>query len=122
MQRIQLDHAVRDQTELNRRFRAGELLDDRFHAQLEGYGCDVETCVLVSLVPDGNETYCGTIIRQDGRVFDFDLALGDPESSEWEDRTEAFLREYEQNKKRKDFRPGVVAYRMFLAEQQGRAP
>jgi len=97
------------------------MVDPRFYEQLTERGCDVDECVLVRLVPDGADTFFGTVIRQDGRVFDFDLVLEDSRGSEWEEKTERFLREYETHQKSKPWMPGVVAYRMFMHERKARS-
>jgi hypothetical protein len=75
---------------LNRRFRARELVGEAFYVQLTAQGFACAQCVLVSVVPDGSSTYLGKIIRQDGRVFDFDVDLDGPALSSWTDVTESF--------------------------------
>jgi hypothetical protein len=93
------------------------MVDSRFYIQIAERGCEVDKCVLVKIVPDGADTYFGTIIRQDGRIFEFDLALADSSASDWEETTEDFLREFERAQKSKPWRPEVVAYRMFMDER-----
>ena len=113
-----VDSAIREHSDLNARFRSGEMVVSRFYAQLTERGCEVDKCVLVKLVPDGAETYFGTVIRQDGRIFEFDLALTDSSASDWEEKTGDFLREFERAQKSKPWMPEVVAYRMFMEERK----
>lgn len=79
--------------ELNRRFHARKLAGKGFYAQLMEQGFAHGQCVLVSLVPDGANTYVGKIIRQDGRMFEFDVDLDVPALSSWTDVSENFERE-----------------------------
>ncbi len=118
---IKVDQAAREHADLNQRFRDGELLDKRFYAQLSERGCVVNECVLVNLVPDGDETYFGTIIRQDGRVFDFDLALANSSGSEWDDKTEPFLHDYDRDRRSQPWLPNVIAYGMFMNDRRARS-
>lgn len=76
--------------ELNRRFRARALVGEAFYVQMMARGFLYAQSVLVSIVPDGSNTYLGKIIRQDGRVFEFDVDLDDPELSSWTDVSESF--------------------------------
>jgi hypothetical protein len=48
------------------------------------------TSTLVSLVPDGANTFTGKMIRQDGRVFEFDVDVDSPEFTTWRDVTDEF--------------------------------
>jgi hypothetical protein len=76
--------------DLNRRFRARELIGEAFYVQMLARGFAYPRCVLVSLVPDGSNTFVGKLIRQDGKVFDFDVDLDDPALSSWTDVSESF--------------------------------
>jgi hypothetical protein len=116
---IKLDQARREISSLNAAFRARELLDPRFYRQLESAGFQPEKCVLVSITPDGAETYFGTLIRQDGRVFDFDIALAAPAHSEWTEITDTFLKDYRRLKKGRPWLPSIVAYDAFLLGNKG---
>jgi hypothetical protein len=85
-----VEGARRALAELNRRFRARELVGEAFYVQMMARGFAYAECVLVWVVPDGSNTYVGKIIRQDGRVFDFDVDLDDPALSSWTDVSESF--------------------------------
>lgn len=117
---IKVDQAREEHRRLNEAFRARKVLDSRFYSQVKAAGCDPEGSVLVSYTPDGADTYFGTLIRQDGRVLAFDIALANPAGSEWEDRTEEFLQEYGRNRKSRPWLPTVVAYESFLQERKAK--
>ena len=77
--------------EVNERFWKRSILGPSFYAQLAAHGFDCAGSLLVEAVPEGSNTYSGAVIRQDGRVFAFDVDLELPHLSEWEDVTESFL-------------------------------
>jgi hypothetical protein len=93
MSSLRVESAARAFAELNGRFRAGELIGEAFYVEMIARGFNHAQCVLVSVVPDGANTYVGRIIRQDGRVFDFDVDLDDPALSSWTDVSESFERD-----------------------------
>jgi hypothetical protein len=85
-----VEAAAQALAELNRRFRARELLGEAFYVEMMARGFAYPECVLVSVMPDGSNTYVGRIIRQDGRAFDFDVDLDDSALSSWTDVSESF--------------------------------
>jgi hypothetical protein len=84
------DAARRELVELNNRFRDRKLASPSFYSQLMQAGFAYAACVLVSLVPDGANTFIGKVIRQDGRVFEFDVDLDSPQFTTWRDVTDEF--------------------------------
>lgn len=76
-------------------------------------GCAYYTSILISLVPDGGNTYFGRIIRQDGQVFDFDLDLDTPRMSSWRDVTNEFRQICGRNRTTKPWSEEVVASELF---------
>ncbi|WP_427501415.1 hypothetical protein ACQE3E_07095 [Methylomonas sp. MED-D] len=54
--------------------------------------------------------YCGKVIRQDGRVIDFDIDFDAADYSIWTDTTDAFHEIYEKNKSSKPWMKEVIAY------------
>lgn len=69
--------------------------------------------MLISIFPDGSNTYCGKIIRQDGRVIEFDIDFDDSDYSIWTDITDTFHDAYEKHKNSKPWMKEVVAYDLF---------
>jgi len=104
--------------ELNSKFHAKQLLTNTFYKQLIQSGFLLKQCLLISIFPDGSNTYCGQIIRQDGHIFTFDVDLDSPEYSLWKDVTEEFLQTYDKNKTIKPWVKEVVTYRMFRGIRQ----
>lgn len=107
---------------LNQEFHARALVDERLYQQLEARRCVVAACVLVSICPEGGDTYFGQIIRQDGRVFEFDLSLDAPANAEWVDKTHEFLAAYRRHAKTKPWLEMVVAYQAFQASSPTQPP
>ena len=53
--------------ELNDKFHNKKLIGDTFYRQLMQAGFAYSQCILISIFPDGGNTFCGQIIRQDAR-------------------------------------------------------
>lgn len=104
--------------ELNRKFNERLLLTDEFYKQLMQAGFAYNQCILVSIFPDGSNTYCGKIIKQDGGVIDFDIDLDDLKFSSFENITKSFMQLYEKNHNVKPWLKEVVAYDLFLKLKQ----
>lgn len=102
--------------ELNSKFHTEQLLTDVFYKQLIQSGFLFKQCLLISIFPDGSNTYCGQIIRQDGHIFTFDVDLDSSEYSLWKDVTEDFFQTCEKNKAIKPWLKEIVAYRIFREE------
>ena len=99
--------------ELNDKFHKKQLIGDVFYRQLMQTGFAYRQCILVSIFPDGGNTYGGQIIRQDGNVIKFDIDLDSDEYSCWEDITDSFNRLYEKDKLAKPWLKEVVAYNLY---------
>jgi hypothetical protein len=99
--------------ELNTKFHDKQLLSGGFYKQLMQSGFVCKQCLLISIFPDGTNTYCGQIIRQDGHVFDFDIDLDSSEYTSWKDITENFRETYGKNKINRPWLKEVVADKMF---------
>ena len=88
--------SVKDElVELNNKFHEKYLLFDAFYEQLIQAGFGYNRCILVSIFPDGRNTYCGQIIRQDGQIVKFDIDLDSAEYSSWEFITNDFRKKFE---------------------------
>ena len=61
------------------------LMPVSFYNALREFGIEIGKSVMVNLIPDGDNTYVGGIIRQDGSLFEFDLDLVEPENNTWEE-------------------------------------
>lgn len=110
--------AKQELTELNDRFHSRSLLSETFYRQLTQAGFAYRRCLLISIFPDGGATYCGKLIRQDGRVVKFDIDLDFEKFSSWEDVTEIFNEMYEKNKNVKPWLKEVIAYDLFREMQK----
>lgn len=99
--------------ELNDKFQKRELGNGDFYKFFSDNGFIVSRCTLVSLFPDGNGTYCGKVIRQDGRVFNFDMDINSGDDSFMEDITDDFLVIYRENRESKPWLIEVVSYDLF---------
>ena len=98
---------------LNDKFRNKLLLTDEFYVQLKHFGFKLKNSVIISLIPEGGNTYSGVLIRHEGKVFEFDLDLDDVNYSQLDDVTNDFLSEYDRMKKVKPWMVEVVAYELF---------
>lgn len=103
--------------QLNDKFHKSSLVTEAFYNQLMQRGFAYRQCLLVAIFPDGSNTYCGQLIRQDGNVFDFDIDLDSAEYSSWKDVTDSFRQIYERNKAAKPWLKEVVAYNLFKESQ-----
>lgn len=103
--------------DLNDRFRNRELLPGEFYEQFETKGFNLPGCVLVSIFPDGDDTYCGRVIRQDGDVFKFDVDLAASCYSSWTNITVEFKTLYEKRRLTKPWSSDVVAFDIFKERQ-----
>ena len=99
--------------EVNDRFWRRGLLGPAFYAQLGEHGFDCARSLLVVAVPEGSNTYSGNIIRQDGRVFEFDVDLDLPHLSQWEDITQSFLNKCRRLEPVEPWADPVVALALF---------
>lgn len=99
--------------ELNDKFHKKQLVGDTFYKQLMQAGFAYSQCILISIFPDGGNTYCGQIIRQDGNVIKFDIDLDSAEYSCWENITDSFNRLYDKDKLAKPWLKEVVAYSLY---------
>ncbi|OHX38163.1 hypothetical protein BJL95_23435 [Methylomonas sp. LWB] len=99
--------------DVNAKFHQKILLESEFYRQLMQAGCVFNQCILISIFPDGSNTYCGKVIRQDGRVIDFDIDFDAADYSIWTDTTDAFHEIYEKNKSSKPWMKEVIAYDLF---------
>jgi transposase len=99
--------------ELNERFRSGHLIGKSFYAQLGLHGCDPSRSVLVTVVPEGSNTFSGQIIKQDGSVVTFDIDLDSPELSRWEDCSQDFQQERQGLVHSRPWAESVVAFELF---------
>ena len=73
------------ENELNTLFSQRKLANASFYAQLMSAGFLYQQSTLLEFFPDGDGTFCGFIVRQDGRVFRFDIDVDVPSASEFED-------------------------------------
>jgi len=108
-----IEDVEKEIVDINNKFHAKQLLTDTFYKQLIEAGFLYKQCLVISIFPDGENTYCGHLIRQDERIFEFDVDLDSSEYSSWKDVTKDFFQIYEKNKKTKPWLKEVVAYRVF---------
>lgn len=104
-----------DLIELNKKFYEKSLLPEAFYKQLMQAGFAYSQCVVISIFPDGSNTYCGKLISQEDSVIEFDVDLDSCEYSSWEDVTDTFRKTYKENEKSKPWATEVVAYDLYLA-------
>lgn len=73
---MNMDFLRKDLFLLNSKFKNRQLsLSEDFYNQLESCGFDINNSFLVEIVPDGGNTYFGTIINQLLEVFTFDIDM-----------------------------------------------
>jgi hypothetical protein len=107
-------HKTRSSLEkLNKDFYELKIIGNSFYGQLSDNNVDVWKSVLVCIAPDGDNTFIGTLIRQDGKVFEFDLDIEDPVYSNWTEISEQFFEVLEKNLNSKPWSDDVVAYQLF---------
>lgn len=97
----------------NQEFHEMRMLPPSFYNQLKDKNFEYLRCVLVNVFPDDFNSYCGRIIRQDGRIFKFDLEMNEKECSIWEDVTDEFLETYNRINKSKPWSDEVIAVQLF---------
>lgn len=73
------------QDELNILFSQRKLASASFYEQLMSAGFLYQRSTLLEFFPDGGGTFCGVIVRQDNKVFRFDIDVDVPTFSEFED-------------------------------------
>jgi hypothetical protein len=112
MKSLRVDEAEKQIAVLNTYFRNRTLVGPSFYAQLEQAGFLCDRCVLVSFLPEGG-TYSGSIVRQDGRVFTFDVDLDCSEVTEWNDVTDEFLKALKTGRLQ-PWAVGRLAYEAYL--------
>ncbi len=101
---------------LNKLFHSRSLLSSNFYSQLMQKGFVYQNCILISIFPDGSNTYCGVIINQEGCVFDVDVDLDFPDYSVWRDITKEFKNSYNNAKKNvrsKSFQKEIIAFDLY---------
>jgi hypothetical protein len=81
-------------------------------------GFRYERCVLVSLLPEGERTFTGKVIRQDGRMYDFDVVLDLPKESTWQDVTDKFEERWKRGMM-KPWSAELLAYEEYLRIRSG---
>lgn len=101
--------------ELNKKFHDKSLLNDAFYKQLMQAGFAYSQCILVYIFPDSSNTYCGQIIRQDGKVLAFDIDLDSAKYTSWKDITDDFRKTCESSSSAKPWLKEVVAFNLFCA-------
>jgi hypothetical protein len=104
-----IESVKKELIELNRKFHNRLLFPEGFYEQLLNENFICKNCVLISVFPDGSNTYCGQIIRQDGAVFEFDIDLSSPEYSFWQDITDNFTHIVTSNNVLKPWLSEIVA-------------
>jgi len=119
MTNIKVSRTKNEICELNEKFHSKELLSQDFYIQLDRKGIVLASSVLVYLIPDGDNTYLGKIIRQDGDIVAFDLDLDDEKYSEWKNVTEEFLNEFRVKSKNQPWLESIVAYEYFKSINTG---
>ena len=97
----------------NQEFHEMRMLPPSFYDLLKDKNFEYLRCVLVNVFPDDFNSYCSRIIRQDGRIFKFDLEMNEKEYSIWEDVTGEFLETYNRINKSKPWSDEVIAVQMF---------
>jgi len=102
-----------DVIELNDKFHNKKLLGDSFYKQLMQAGFAYRQCALVEVFPDSGNTYCGAVIKQDGKVFEFDIDLDDPDYSLFKDVSESFEKIRKERSKTKPWQKELVTYEFF---------
>ena len=110
---IKIDKTREEVNLLNKQYHARHLASTEFYSQLESHGVLINASVLVSLVPDGSNTYFGMIITQDQTIFSFDIDLDNSKYSTWEDVTDQFHIELRNKTRNKPWAVEVVAYKIF---------
>ena len=76
--------------ELNSKFHSKQHIAPGIYQQLMKSGFLHQKSFLVAVFPDGSNTYCGKIIKENGLVFNFDI--DNPSSSSFSDITEDFMK------------------------------
>jgi hypothetical protein len=98
---------------LNESFQQKKILDSSFYLMLNEMGFELPFSVLVSICPDGQGTFFGHVIRQDGKVYRFDADLNHPHLTECSDVTDKFTSDIK-TKRYKFWSQEQIAYNLFL--------
>lgn len=99
--------------ELNSKFHNQTILTDEFYRQLVQAGFLYRQSILISIVPDGSNTFFGQLIQQDGDVVEFDVDLDCEDYSSWKDVTDSFRQVIEKHRRNKSWSREAVAYSLF---------
>ena len=99
--------------QLNERFWCRDFATPAFYLQLENLGFHVPESVLVNLFPDDEHDWFGEIIRQDRKVFRFDISIYGINQSLCEESTLDFQRRLKVLSVSKPWSPEVLASKLF---------
>lgn len=80
-----MEQARLELEKMNETFRARKILPEAFYSQIEQRGFQIDSAILVNLVPEGSNTYSGQILSADARLFYFDIDLDSPQMAVWEE-------------------------------------
>lgn len=69
---------------LNKMFHEFEIAPEEFYLQIKARGFDTGLSILISICPDGDNTYIGSLINQLGEMFSFDIDCDDEKYSRWD--------------------------------------
>jgi hypothetical protein len=105
--------------DLNRSFWKKIIAPMEFYEQLEGFGVRCDESVVIAFVDDGENTYSGSLVRQDGICCSFDVDCEDSRYSSFIAHNKN-IKECAGNKglKTKRLPSEVLAFKLFTQLQE----
>lgn len=109
---IKMNSAREGIRELNENFQGRAVAPEGFYSELERFGVDIKSSVLVSIVPDSGTTYIGYIINQNANVCSYDIDYESKQYSTFEVEGETNFKP-PQHTREKPWDIKVVALELF---------
>ena len=98
---------------LNKMFHEFKVAPEEFFQQLKSRDVDIGLSILISICPDGDNTYFGSLINQFGNICSFDIDCDDEKYSRWDISSSNKLHKSPQHTKSKPWDAEVIALDLF---------
>ena len=110
---LKVRKAKENLVQLNRMFHELDVAPIEFYQQLKSRNVDVGLSILISVCPDGDNTYFGSLINQLGSVCSFDIDCDDEKYSRWDVGSPIESSDSLQHANAKPWDAKVIAAEMF---------
>ncbi|MES9863934.1 MAG: hypothetical protein ABW157_01225 [Candidatus Thiodiazotropha sp. LLP2] len=105
--------------DLNESFWMKAIAPIEFYNQLESLGVRCEESILIAFVDDGENTFSGSLVRQDGVCCSFDIDCGDSSYSSFIAHHKNIKEcAFERDLKKKRLSYEFLAYKLFMQMEE----